>query len=128
MEEPGGCVMSEPMGDVYDIHQSTRYLHRGGTMTRSDVNRLFRALLDHNVRFLVAGGLAVVAHGHVRLTADIDLLVDLTTDNVAAFADAIAECGYVPRAPVNVADLAVEATRSRWIAEKNMAALSFWSN
>ena len=35
-----------------------------------------RALNDASVRFLVAGGLAVNAHGYLRLTYDVDLVVD----------------------------------------------------
>ena len=35
-----------------------------------------------NVRYLVAGGLAVVAHGYLRFTADVDLIVDLEPANV----------------------------------------------
>jgi hypothetical protein len=38
---------------------------------------LFKALNDAEVRYLVVGGLAVVLHGHPRLTANVDLVVDL---------------------------------------------------
>ena len=41
---------------------------------------LFDALNAAEVRYVVVGGLAAVLHGHARLTADIDLVVDLTPD------------------------------------------------
>ena len=37
---------------------------------------IFLALNNAGVRYLVAGGLAVVAHGFVRFTNDVDLIVD----------------------------------------------------
>jgi hypothetical protein len=41
---------------------------------------LFDALNAASVRYVVVGGLATVLHGHARLTADIDLVVDLAPD------------------------------------------------
>lgn len=38
--------------------------------------RVFRALTDAGVRHVVVGGFAAVLHGHARLTADIDLVLD----------------------------------------------------
>jgi predicted nucleotidyltransferase len=42
-------------------------------MKIDDVGTILRALNDANVRYLIVGGLAVVAHGYVRFTQDIDL-------------------------------------------------------
>lgn len=38
-------------------------------------------LAECGVRFVVVGGVAVVIHGHPRLTADIDLVIDLEAAN-----------------------------------------------
>jgi hypothetical protein len=38
---------------------------------------VFEALNHMQVRYVVVGGLAAVLHGYARLTADIDLMVDL---------------------------------------------------
>lgn len=47
-------------------------------MTRRDVplaaDAILRCLADHEVEYLLIGGLAVQAHGHVRTTQDADLL------------------------------------------------------
>ncbi len=40
---------------------------------------VFRKLTDREVKYAVAGGVALVLHGVVRLTADLDLIVELST-------------------------------------------------
>jgi hypothetical protein len=40
----------------------------------ADQERLLAALVEHEVEFLVAGGVAVIAHGYVRLTRDVDVI------------------------------------------------------
>lgn len=39
-----------------------------------DVDAILRALLDHEVDFVVIGSLAVAAHGYVRATKDVDVV------------------------------------------------------
>lgn len=43
----------------------------------SAIESVLKALNDSGVRYLVVGGIAVVMHGHLRTTADLDLVVDL---------------------------------------------------
>jgi hypothetical protein len=43
--------------------------------------RTIAALEAARVRYLIVGGVAVVLHGHLRTTGDLDLLVDLSDDN-----------------------------------------------
>ena len=38
---------------------------------------IVRSFQDAGVRYLVAGGLAVNAHGYLRLTIDVDLVIKL---------------------------------------------------
>lgn len=59
------------------------------------------ALDRHRVRFLVAGGLAVNAHGYLRFTKDADLAIDLVSENIAEAFAALAELGYRPNVPVS---------------------------
>ena len=54
-----------------------------------DLVDLCRALGQEGVRYLLIGGFAVVLHGFVRTTKDIDLLVDPADDNVAAIKKAL---------------------------------------
>ena len=51
-------------------------------MKLDTIEALFKALNEGHVRYLVAGGLAVVAHGYLRLTADIDLMLDMDPGNL----------------------------------------------
>ena len=49
-----------------------------------DLAELCRSLNREHVRYLLIGGFAVVLHGSVRTTKDIDLLVDASLENVRA--------------------------------------------
>jgi hypothetical protein len=60
-----------------------------------DPERILRALNGHGVRYVVVGGLAVAAHGVIRATADLDLVIDRDWDNAAALADTLRELGAV---------------------------------
>ena len=66
-------------------------------MEKHSVEAIVGALNAANVRYLVAGGLAVVAHGFVRFTADIDLIVDLEPANVTRAIAALDGLDYRPR-------------------------------
>lgn len=45
-------------------------------MTEFDLRALLEALSEHDVRFVVIGGVAVGAHGFLRATEDLDLVPD----------------------------------------------------
>jgi hypothetical protein len=78
------------------------------------------------VRYVVVGGLATVLHGYARLTADIDLMVDLEPEEVRKSIDALAGYGMVPRLPVDPYGFADPDIRRHWIEEKNMRVFSMW--
>jgi predicted nucleotidyltransferase len=46
-------------------------------MQRHSVESMIAALNQYGVQYLVVGGSAVVAHGYVRFTADVDLMLAL---------------------------------------------------
>lgn len=52
-------------------------------MERTVLHRLFAALAEHGVRYVLIGGVAVNLHGIVRATEDVDLVVRPDEDNVA---------------------------------------------
>ncbi|MGH7462221.1 MAG: nucleotidyl transferase AbiEii/AbiGii toxin family protein, partial [Longimicrobiales bacterium] len=89
---------------------------------------LIHVLNETDVPFLLAGGLAVAAHGYGRHTQDVDLVINLDPDAVHAAFRALASLGYRPRAPVTADQFADPDQRARWIAEKNMTVLSFLSD
>lgn len=86
------------------------------------------ALNEAKVRFIVVGGLAVNAHGYLRFTKDADFVIELVPGNIEAAFDALAKVGYQPIAPVTGKELSDSETRKRFVQEKNMRVLSFWSD
>ncbi len=91
-----------------------------------DIERLLTQLTAAGVRYLVVGGVAVVLHGYLRATADLDLVIDLEPQNVATAMDALERIGFRPRPPVPLRDFADRQQRSRWIEEKNLQVFSLW--
>jgi predicted nucleotidyltransferase len=54
-------------------------------------DEIIRTLLANNVDFVVIGGVAVQAHGYIRLTQDLDVIVRPTTLNLSRLSEAFAE-------------------------------------
>ena len=81
---------------------------------------LFRALNASGTRYVVVGGVATVLHGYARLTADIDLILDLEESAAARAMHALAGLGLRPRAPVDPADFAYSRIREGWLQDKGM--------
>src|SRR5262245_28077628 len=93
-------------------------------MERRSVESLVRALNQANVRYLIVGGLAVVAHGHARFTGDVDLVLDLEPGNAKRAIQAFESLRYRPRAPVPFADFADAAKRAEWLSSKGLTVFS----
>ena len=55
-----------------------------------DLVALCKALNDEGVHYVLIGGFAVVLHGFVRATKDIDLLVDASVENIQRLKRAMA--------------------------------------
>lgn len=87
---------------------------------------VFKALNRAKVDYLVAGGIAVILHGYVRFTIDLDLFVNLEEKNLITFAKAMTRLGYRPKVPVKAKDFAKEENRKKWIKEKDMKVFSFY--
>lgn len=85
---------------------------------------IFEALNSVNARYVVVGGVAVVLHGHPRLTADLDLVVDLAPGEARKVVDALVGLGLRPTAPVDPALFADPHVRTRWVTEKGMLVFS----
>jgi hypothetical protein len=91
------------------------------------VEALIQALNSADVRYLVVGGLAVVAHGYVRFTADIDFVLDLEESNLRRAGNALKGLGYRPRAPVPFEQFLDPAKRAEWVRDKGMTVFSLYS-
>jgi hypothetical protein len=58
--------------------------------------RIFAGLDDEEVRYLAVGAFAMIAHGVVRATLDVDIIPDTTSDNLTRLASAINALHGVP--------------------------------
>ncbi len=87
---------------------------------------LFRDLEKNKIQYLVVGGVAVVLHGFLRSTADLDLMVALNPPNLKAFLELMTQKGYKPKAPVRVMDFLSLKNRREWKRKKGMLVFSFY--
>ena len=55
--------------------------------------KLLALLAEAGVRFVVVGGVAVTLQGYIRLTEDVDLLLDDSPDNIRLLLDTLANYG-----------------------------------
>lgn len=114
-----GRRRGSPRGPLYPIFPS---------MKLSTLEAIFRALEDEAVRYLVAGGVAVNAHGYQRLTQDLDLVLDLEEENVLRAVRALAGLSYRPVLPVEAEDLADPEKRREWHEQRNVEVFSMLSD
>lgn len=87
---------------------------------------ILSALNQVRARYVVVGGVATVLHGFARLTADIDLIVDLDPLEAQKTMAALTSIGLRPRAPVQAQSFADESQRRSWIDAKGMRVFSLW--
>jgi hypothetical protein len=90
-----------------------------------DYEKVFKALNKAKVKYVIAGGIAVVLHGFMRLTNDLDLIVFLQKQNLGKFFDALKRIGYMPKVPVTKEQFQDHQQRAMWKKEKGMIVFSF---
>ncbi|MGL5018072.1 MAG: nucleotidyltransferase domain-containing protein [Luteolibacter sp.] len=92
------------------------------------VESVVKALNDANVQYIIVGGVAVNAHGFVRMTRDLDLVLRLDRENIILGLNTLFKVGYQMAIPVSAEDFATPETRDQWRTEKNMIVLKLWSD
>ena len=97
-------------------------------MKLASFKEIVRALDVAKVRYLVVGGLAVIAHGYGRTTYDVDLVIQLEPDNIRKAFAALQNIDYHPSVPITAAQFSDPALRESWQLEKGMLVLKFWSD
>ena len=93
---------------------------------RSSIEHIIDHLNRAEVRYIVVGGVAVVLHGHLRVTADLDLVVELEQENAQKAIRVLKDLGWRPRAPVSAESFTDVEKRRLWAKEKGMTVFSFW--
>jgi hypothetical protein len=97
-------------------------------MKLASFEAIVRALNAAEVRFIVVGGIAVIAHGYGRTTRDIDLVIQLRPEAIVNAFEALEALGYQPRVPISAAQFADPDLRAQWIRDKGMKVLNFHSD
>jgi hypothetical protein len=97
-------------------------------MELRSVETVVAALNAAEVRYLIVGGLAVNAHGYLRATRVLDLVIQLESANLRRGLECLFEIGYRLAIPVSVEDFADASKREAWRVEKGMIVLKLWSD
>lgn len=90
--------------------------------------QLFQKLEEQKIKYLVCGGLAVNIYGIPRMTADIDILLDFTEDNLEKFETAIKQLKYQSMIPLSIRTFVSKKEREKAISEKNLIAYSYFNS
>ena len=72
------------------------------------LNRLkdvFKSFQQHEVRYVVIGGIAVVLYGVPRATFDLDILIEATPENAQRLLDALIDAGMGTATLTNVDEI-----------------------
>ena len=91
-----------------------------------NVRQIFAALNDAMVDYVVVGGMAVILHGYLRATADLDLVIGLAPANCKRGLQALVSIGFRPRLPVAIEEFADPRKREEWIEQRNMLVFQLW--
>ena len=97
-------------------------------MKVASLEAIFRALQEAEARYLVVGGIAVIAHGYVRLTKDLDLVLDLSSESLKRSLTVLQSLGYRPINPVPILDFADPKLRRDWTENRNMIVFNLVSD
>jgi hypothetical protein len=69
-------------------------------ITPGSYRDVFNLLEQYNVRYVVIGGVAVVLHGHLRLIADLDIVIAAAPAEQNRALQVLLMAGFVPSIPV----------------------------
>jgi hypothetical protein len=97
-------------------------------MKLASFEAIVEALNRAEVRFIVVGGIAVIAHGYGRNTEAVDLVIRLEPTAISNVFAALQKLGYQPRVPITATQFADADLRAEWIRDKGMRVLTFHSD
>jgi predicted nucleotidyltransferase len=91
-----------------------------------NVREIFKTLADSNAEYVVVGGFAVIIHGHLRGTRDLDLIINLKSEKCIKALQALSAIGLQPRLPVAIEAFADKKNRDDWHLNRNMLVFQLW--
>lgn len=96
-------------------------------MMEPSFEKLLARLAESGVRFILVGGLAVALHGYVRLTEDVDILLDSSEENLSRFLACLADFGEGFARELSVADFTDEEGAIRIVEETEQSQLDIFT-
>ena len=87
---------------------------------------VLRQFQEQKVKYVIVGGIAVNLLGALRNTADMDILVEMSDENLRKVVHILKKKGYRVKLPVDPMGIADEKIRRDWIQKKHMKAFNFY--
>lgn len=87
---------------------------------------ILREFQKQKVKYVIVGGIAVNLLGSLRSTADIDIMVEMSDENLRNVVRILKKEGYRVKQPVDPMGIADAAMRRDWIQNKHMKAFNFY--
>jgi len=87
---------------------------------------IFREFQKKKVKYVLVGGIAANLLGLLRSTADMDILVEMSNDNLRKIVVILTNKGYRVKQPINPMGIADNKIREDWIKNKHMKAFNFY--
>jgi len=87
---------------------------------------ILRAFQKQKVKYVIVGGIAVNILGSMRSTADLDILVEMSDDNLKKIVKILKSRGYRVKQPIDPMRIIDKKTRDDWVKNKHMKALNFY--
>ena len=78
------------------------------------------------VKYILVGGMAFNLLGGYRNTLDMDVIVEMSDENLRKIVTIMKKAGYHVKQPVDPMLIADKNTREDWIKNKNMKAFNFY--
>lgn len=87
---------------------------------------ILREFERQKVKYVLVGGMAFNLLGGYRNTLDMDILVEMTDNNLFKIVKILKKAGYHVKQPVKPEMIADKNIREDWIKNKNMKAFNFY--
>lgn len=87
---------------------------------------ILREFEKQSVKYVIAGGVAFNLLGGYRNTLDLDVIVEMTDENLRKVVGILKKAGYHVRQPVDPMRIADPGSREDWIKNKHMKAFNFY--
>jgi len=87
---------------------------------------ILRAFQNQRVKYILVGGMAFNLLGGNRNTLDMDIIVDMSDENLRKIVKVLKKAGYHVKQPVDPMMITDSETRIDWIENKNMKAFNFY--